>query len=71
MTHSKKSKIQYKKYFVKIRFVNRETGEENVDTWYIRCESITDAVIQAGFTVRVDMGKQYEVSEVLEVRKVS
>lgn len=66
-----KRKIQYNKYFVKIRFINRETGEENVDTWYIRCESITDAVIQAGFTVRVDMGKRYEVSEVLEVRKVS
>lgn len=66
-----KRKIQYNKYFVKIRFINRETGEENVDTWYIRCESITDAMIQAGFTVRVDMGKRYEVSEVLEVRKVS
>ena len=67
----KRSKISYNKYFVKIRFINRETSEENVDTWYIRCESITDAVIQAGFTVRVDMGKQYEVSEVLEVRKVT
>lgn len=67
----KRSKTIYNKYFVKIRFINRETGEENVDTWYIRCETITDAVIQAGFTVRVDMGKQYEVSEVLEVRKVS
>lgn len=67
----KRSKILYNKYFVKIRFINRETGEENVDSWYIRCESITDAVIQAGFTVRVDMGRQYEVSEVLEVKKVS
>lgn len=67
----KRSKIQYNKYFVKIRFINRETGEENIDTWYIICESITAAVIQAGFTVRVGMGKQYEVSEVLEVRKVS
>ena len=67
----KRSKILYNKYFVKIRFINRETSEENVGTWYIRCESITDAVIQAGFTVRVDMGKQYEVSEVLEIRKVS
>ena len=67
----KRSKAMYNKYFVKIRFINRETGEENVDTWYIRCEGITDAVIQAGFTVRVDMGRQYEVSEVVEVRKVS
>ena len=67
----KRSKILYNKYFVKIRFINRETGEENVDSWYIRCERITDAVIKEGFTVRVDMGRQYEVSEVLEVKKVS
>ena len=67
----KRSKINYNKYFVKIRFTDRETGEENVNSWFVRCESITDAVIQAGFTVRVDMGKRYEVSEVLEVRKVS
>ena len=67
----KRSKISYNKYFVKIRFTDRETGEENVNSWYIRCESINDALIQAGFIVRVDKGKSCEVSEVLEVRKVS
>ena len=67
----KRSKIKYNKYFVKIRFTDRETGEENVNSWFVRCESITDAVIQAGFTVRVDKGKNCEVSEVLEVKKVS
>lgn len=67
----KRSKVQYNKYFVKIRFTDRETGEENVNSWFVRCESITDAVIQAGFIIRVDMGTKYEVSEVLEVRKVS
>lgn len=67
----KRSKIHYNKYFVKIRFTDRETGEENVNSWFVRCESITDAVIQAGFIVRVDKEKNCEVSEVLEVRKVS
>lgn len=67
----KRSKVQYNKYFVKIRFKDRETGEENENSWFVRCESITDAVIQAGFIVRVDKGTKYEVSEVLEVRKVS
>lgn len=67
----KRSKIHYNKYFVKIRFTDRETGEENVNSWFVRCENITDAVIQAGFIVRVDKGTKYEVSEVLEVRKVS
>lgn len=67
----KRSKVHYNKYFVKIRFTDRETGEENVNSWFVRCESITDAVIQAGFIVRVDKGTKYEVSEVLEVRKVS
>lgn len=67
----KRSKVQYNKYFVKIRFTDRETGEENVNSWFVRCESITDAVIQAGFIVRVDKGTKYEVSEVLEVKKVS
>ena len=67
----KRSKVQYNKYFVKIRFTDRETGEENVNSWFVRCENITDAVIQAAFIVRVDKGTKYEVSEVLEVRKVS
>lgn len=67
----KRSKVQYNKYFVKIRFTDRETDEENVNSWFVRCESITDAVIQAGFIVRVDKGTKYEVSEVLEVKKVS
>lgn len=67
----KRSKISYNKYSVKIRFTDRETGEENVNSWFVRCESITDAVIQAGFTVRVDKGKNCEVSEVLEVRRIS
>lgn len=67
----KRSKISYNKYFVKIRFIDRETGEENVNSWFVSCESITDAVTQAGFIVRVDKGKNCEVSEVLEVRKVS
>ena len=67
----KRSKKQWNKYKVTIRFTDRETGEEKVNTWFIRCESISDAVIQAGFTVRVDKGAKYEVSEVLEVKKVS
>lgn len=66
-----KRKVQYNKYFVKIRFTDRETGEENVNSWFVRCENINDAVIQAGFIVRVGKGTKYEVSEVLEVRKVS
>lgn len=66
----KRRKLVYNKYFVKIRFTDRETCEENVNSWYVRCESITDAVIQAGFIVRVDKGKNCEVSEVLEVKKV-
>lgn len=36
----KRSKVQYNKYFVKIRFTDRETGEENVNSWFVRCEAL-------------------------------
>jgi hypothetical protein len=58
-------------FFVKILYTDKETGEQNIKECFIRCRNISEALVQAGFVVRVDKGSRYEVSEVLEVRKVS
>ena len=58
-------------FFVKILYTDRETGEQNIKECFIRCRNISEALVQAGFVVRVDKGAKYEVSEVLEIRKVS
>lgn len=58
-------------FFVKILYTDRETGVQNIKECFIRCRDISEALIQAEFVVRVDKGSRYEVSEVLEVRKIS